>query len=62
MNTEKLIGCMEKLHSVIEIHVALERERFRKAGEKGELPHFVKGDYVLVARKVFYEGQKLCLR
>lgn len=53
---------MEQLHPMIDTHVAAERDRSRKAREKGDLANFVEGDYVLVAREEFHEGEKLCLR
>lgn len=61
-NTRKLMECVAELHPFISDVVRSNRAKSRKTVSKGELPNFVEGDYVFVAREEFYAGEKLVLR
>lgn len=62
LNTAALVTEMEELHPVINQAVQKQRQRMRVAREKGELPKFSEGDFVLVFMDELQEGEKLCLR
>ena len=53
---------MEELHPLINFTLQQNRQNQRDAQSRGELANFSEGDYVLVARKDFFQGEKLCLR
>lgn len=53
---------MDNVHPLVHSHTQKERERIRDARCKGQLASSSEGDYVLVAREDFFEGEKLCLR
>lgn len=58
-NLQKLAA---ELHPMVNQTLQHNRQRARDAQSRGFLPKFVEGDYVLVARDEFFEGEKLCLR
>ena len=51
-----------ELHPFVQDMVRSMRERQRLATSKGQLPNFIEGDYVLMAREEFFAGEKLALR
>lgn len=61
-NIQQLVKIMDNLHPRIHAHVMAQRQRMRASKSRGELANFTEGDYVLVAREEFFEGEKLCLR
>lgn len=61
-NLQAVIKAMDELHPLVEQSLTHQRNRMRIARQKGDLPNFREGDYVLVAREHFHEGEKLCLR
>ena len=61
-NVTKIRELFTKLHPLIETSLGANRERARAAASRGELPNFLDGDFVLVAREQFFKGEKLCLR
>lgn len=62
LNVTKLAQLMDSLHPIVQSNVAQERERMRGTKSKGSAANFTTGDFVLVAREEFYDGEKLCLR
>lgn len=62
MSIKSLLPAMEYLFPLVSETVATQRQRMRTARQKGELAIFPEGDYVLVARAHFQQGEKLCLR
>lgn len=53
---------MDELHPLVEHLLKQERELLRETRQKGELPRFSEGYYVLMTRDDFHRGEKLCLR
>lgn len=62
MNVSTLVTAMDALHPVVDASLHVHRNRARNTRSKGQLANFSEGDYVLVAREQFFEGEKLCLR
>lgn len=62
INIEELTASMAALRPIVQESVTENRRRAREHLSKGRLPNFSEGDYVLVARDDFFEGEKLCLR
>ena len=62
LNLGKTKQLLDELHPVVANTLAANRARARKSAERGELPRFAKGDFVLVAREDFFHGEKLALR
>lgn len=61
VNVQNLLDRMEHLRPLVHNDVSDNRKRAREHNSKGQLPNFSEGDYVLVARNIFFEGEKLCL-
>lgn len=61
-NLDLVVREMDELHPLVEKSLTQQRNRMRVARQKGDLANFREGDYVLVAREQFHEGEKLCLR
>lgn len=62
INIQTIIKAMDELQPLVDQSVSQQRQRIRECRHKGELANFREGDYVLVARDTFHEGEKLCLR
>ena len=62
LNVDQLVQFMEELHPRVFEHTQASRDRMRQTRARGQLANFMEGDYVLVAREDFHEGEKLCLR
>lgn len=52
---------MDELHPLVQNHTQQARHRIRQSRSRGELANFTEGDYVLVPREYFFQGEKLCL-
>ena len=61
-NVESLVKHMADLHPAIHEGVMRNRKQARATANRGILPNFDIGDYVLVARSDFFAGEKLALR
>lgn len=62
LHIKNLVQAMEDLHPLLGQPITKQRERIRDSRNKGELPKFCEGDYVLGARQDFHKSEKLCLR
>lgn len=62
MNVNELVKLVAELHPRIYHTLQEQRQRGRDAASHGRLPNFDIGDYVLVARLDFHNGEKLALR
>lgn len=62
LNLSGLQARVAELHPLARSSVRSMHERKRKAAERGELPTFTEGHFVLVAREDFFAGEKLALR
>lgn len=62
LNLSLLQERMDALHPKISLVLQENRERSRKPASRGKSANFSQGDFVLVAREDFQEGEKICLR
>lgn len=62
VNIEALKTKIANQHSLVQSNLRRNHEASRSKDSKGQLPNFEKGDFVLVAREHFHEGEKLALR
>ena len=61
-NIKDLCEAVDKLHPMVQASVQKNRKKHRQAASRGELPNFIEGDFVLLAREDFHAGEKLALR
>lgn len=62
VNISKLQGFVSALLTIVQKVAKNNRERKQSSASRGDLPNFVKGDFVLVSRDDFNSGEQLALR
>lgn len=60
-NVQELIEIRDELHPLFANYLDKHCRRARKATSRGKLPHFIEGDFMLVARSEYGAGDKLLL-